>query len=153
MNFVDDVDFIFCADGKMNDFFADFTRFIHLSVCGGVNFNHVHAAFFCDCKTGTAFAAGFAVFGMLTVECFRKNTGGCCFSDPAWTDEQISLCDTVVGNCVFQRACNMFLSDHVGKFLRTPLSCYNLICHKITSVNLRCGQTDRKRFLPDRGKR
>ena len=149
MDFVNNIDFIFCTDRKMDDFFADFTRFIHLSMGCCVNFNHVHAAFFSDSQTGTALAAGFAIFRMFTVQSFCKNTGRGGFSDPSGTYKQISLRDSVADNRVFQGAGNMFLSDHVGKLLRTPFSCDNLICHKNTLIPLCFSRTDRKHSLPD----
>ena len=138
VDFVDDVNFIFRTDRQMDDFFTDFAGFIHLRVGRRVDFNHVHTAFFCNCKTRTAFAAGFSIFRMFTVECFCKNSSGSCFSDPARSHKKICLSDSVTDDRIFQRAGNMFLSDHIGKLLRTPFSCYNLICHKITSVNVPC---------------
>ena len=129
VHFVNNIDFIFGGDRKMEHVLADLPCLVHLCVGRGVDFNDVHIGFIRDGLAGGAFTAGFTVNGMFAVERFCKNSRRCGFSDSARSHEKVGMRNPSGPHGILQRSCNMLLTDHVGKPLRTPLSGCYLICH------------------------
>ena len=129
VDFVDDIDFIFGADRQMENFLADFARLFHLGMGGGVDFDHIDAGLVGNGEAGFALTARFPVDRMQTVQRLGEDSRRRCFSNSAWSDEEIRLRDPSGYNRIPQCAGDVFLSDHIGKFLRSPFTSDHLISH------------------------
>ena len=129
VHFVNDVNLVFGRNGKMKHVFTDFTCLVHLRMGRGVDFNDIHIRFVRDGFAGGTFAAGLAVNRTFAVERLGENSRRCGFADSARPHKQICMCNMPCPDGIFQCSCDMLLSDHVGKSLRTPFSGCYLIRH------------------------
>ena len=114
----------------MENIFTDISCFFHLSMSRGVDFDHIDTGFIRNGFAGRAFAAGFAVDRMFAVQSLGENSGGSSLADAAGSDKQVCMGDSPRNYGIAQCPGNMLLTHHVGKTLRTPVPCGNLICHK-----------------------
>jgi len=113
----------------MENFLADFARLFHLGMGGGVDFDHIDAGLVGNGEAGFALTARFPVDRMQTVQRLGEDSRRRCFSNSAWSDEEIRLRDPSGYNRIPQCAGDVFLSDHIGKFLRSPFTSDHLISH------------------------
>ena len=127
VDLVDDINLVLGADREMLDVLAEFARLVDRGVRGGVDLDHVHIGFVCEGTAGFALAARLAVLRVFAVQGFREDTRDGGLADAARADEEVCVGDAAGPHGVFERACDMFLSDHVGESLRTPFSGDNLI--------------------------
>ena len=121
MNFVDDVNLIAPGHRLVHDVFGQLAHIRRRIAAGGVDLDHVEAAFLHNGAARDALAARLAVLRVETVHRLGENPGERGFSDAARTDEQIGMGGPLLTDRVPERAHDMLLPDHVGETLRPPL--------------------------------
>ena len=113
MDFVDDVDFEFSASWGVGDAVPQVFDFANATIRGAIDFEDIEAAavfdFFADIVVRVEIGLG----SVRTVEGFRENSGGGCFSDASGTDKEKSVGETAFGDGVRESADNVFLSDQL----------------------------------------
>ena len=82
MNFVDDINFIFCQNGRKCDFLTEFADAVNTAVGRGVYLNDVRNTSVGYSPANLTFPARLAVLGRKTVDRFRKYTGAGRFPVP-----------------------------------------------------------------------
>ena len=141
VNFVDDVDLVFGADGEVLDVLAEFARFFDLCVRGGVDLDHVHVRLVGDGAARFALAARFAVLGIFAVQRLGEDARRGGLADAARPDEEVGVGDAAGLHGILERARDMLLPDHIGEALRTPLSGDYLVRHSWFSFRWARGVT------------
>ena len=91
MHLVDDVNAVFQIGRCINDTIAKITNIINAVITCRVHFHDICCRSRLDCKTGGAFSAGVAVFGMLTVCRFCNDLRAGSLTRAARTAEKISV--------------------------------------------------------------
>ncbi len=131
MHFIDNVHFIF-PDLRRNAYLFDqCPNVVHAIVWCRIEFVDVIRALFVECHTRFTCVACFMVCSrMKAVDRFCKNTCTCGFPDSTRAAEQISMCQFVAYDGIFQGCGQCFLPDNRTKCAWTIFSCrYNVIIH------------------------
>ena len=127
MDFVDNIDPFFHLGRGIDRLAPQRPHLVHAAVGSRVQLQHVHGTAPLNARTGRAHAAGVPVHRMLAVHCPGQNLGAGGLPRAPGACEEVGVGDASLRCLPPERLCNMGLSDHVGKDLRTPFPIERLI--------------------------
>src|SRR3569832_397852 len=166
MDFVDNIDLVFPAEGEILHLFAQLPDIFHPGIRSAVNLDHIDRPTLRNLSARITLIAGTPLLpGRVragAAQCFRKDAGQRRLSDPANARKEISMRHLLQADGIHQRRGDVALADHVFEGLGPPFPGGYLIIHN-SSVwkSLRCirwrdqailrhtGELIYRCFLPD----
>ena len=128
VDFVDDVDTVFAADGCEVRFVTDLTDVVDTVVRSGVDFDDVEDGPVVDALAGLAAVAGVPVHRVLAVDRLREDLGAGRLAGASGTGEEIGMGMPTRPHLVHEGPGDVFLPDDVREDLGSPLPVQGLIC-------------------------
>ncbi|MNF60076.1 hypothetical protein D3C84_416810 [compost metagenome] len=129
VHFVDQVDLVAAAAGRVLHVVEQLAGIFHLGAAGGVHFDQVDETALIDLPAHRTLATRRGADASLAVQALGKNTrdGGLAHAPRA--GEEIGVVQALVVQGIDQGLQHMSLADHFAERARTPFTCKNLITH------------------------
>ena len=129
MDFVDDEDLVFADDRGVLHAFDDVADVLDAGIGSGIYFLDVHGVAAGDILAAVALATGVQRVAALAVQGAGEDSGTGGLAHAAGAGKEEGMVQATALDCVLEGFCDMFLSDHVGERLRTPLAGHCYVCH------------------------
>src|SRR5437868_13704350 len=131
MSFVKDVNFEAVPSRPVPRRLAQFANLVDAAIRGRVNLNYINSIPGANFRARVAYAARYRhrLNQGPAIQSHRQNAGHRCLANPAVPAKNVAVRRPPLLNGILERAGNMLLPDHFGKFLRTVLTRQDLIAH------------------------
>ncbi|MCY1311089.1 hypothetical protein D9M70_613540 [compost metagenome] len=129
MHFVDQVDLVAAAAGRVLHVVEQFAGIFHLGAAGGVHFDQVDETALIDLPAHRALAARRGADAGLAIQAFGENARDGGLANAPGAGKEIGVVQALVVQCIDQGFQHMSLPDHFAERARTPFACKNLITH------------------------
>src|SRR5437762_12308858 len=131
MSFVKDVNFEAVPSRPVPRRLAQFANLVDAAIRGRVNLNYINSIPGANFRARVAYAARFRhrLIRGPAIQGHSQNAGHRCLANPAVPAKNVAVRRPPLLNGILERAGNMLLPDHFGKFLRTVLTRQDLIAH------------------------
>jgi hypothetical protein len=130
VHFVDEVDLVAAAAGRVLHVLQQLAGLVHLGARGGVHLDQVHEAAGVDLGAGGADAAGLGGDALVAVEGLGQDAGDGGLAHAAGAGEQVGVVQAVVVQGVHQGAQHVLLPHHFMEIARAPLARQYLVTHR-----------------------
>jgi hypothetical protein len=129
VHFVDEVDLVAAARGRVLHVLEQLARVVDLGARRGVDFDEVDEAALVDFLARGAHAARRGGDAGLAVEALGEDARDGGLADAARTREQERVMHAPLGQCITQRDPNVFLADEFGEGSRPPFARQREVAH------------------------
>src|ERR1700739_998371 len=139
VRFVEDVNLVAVACGRVAGRVAQFANLVDAAVGGGVDLDYIHGVALADLNAGVAHAAGLRrgtlgrAYLSTAIQGLGKDAGDGGFANAAVAGKDIAVGDAVLRERVQQCTCDVVLAGYVGKALRTIFASQYLVTHAINN--------------------
>ena len=138
MSFIKDVNLVAIACGTVSRRIAQLADLVDPTVCGCIDFDHVHRTSCANLLAGITNSArlrrGF--IARAAVQCHGENPRDRGFSDTTVPTKDVAVRHALLSDCVLQSAGYVVLANDIGKALWPVFSGENLITHGGSCVRL-----------------
>ena len=122
MNFVYDVNTVFCHNRQIVNLVQHVTDIFNRVVGGSVHFSNIVDGFIFNTFAHITFQTRFAIYRMQAVYCFCKNFCAGCFTCTTCACKQKGVACFASGNLIFKGFYHIFLTDYLAECFRAVFS-------------------------------